>query len=220
MMLIIMGCGRVGEQLANFMLTEGHEVIIVDHDRDALERLGPDFRGRRVRGVGFDLHVLEEAGIRSTEAFVATSSSDNANIVAARIARNKYHVPRVVARLQDPRRAEIYRRLGLITISPTDWGAQRIRELLSHSDMATVMSYGNGEVVLVDIETPLHLVGREVMYLTIPGEVMVVAITRDQQAILPTMGTQFGPQDVIHLAVLSTALPRVEALLGLSAGGY
>lgn len=120
MKVIIMGCGRVGEQLANLMSAEGHQVTVIDYEQDALNRLGQNFPGQLIKGVGFDHDVLLNAGIETADAFAATSSSDNANILAARIARNIYHVPRVVARLYDPRRAEIYQRLGLRTISSTD----------------------------------------------------------------------------------------------------
>ena len=154
MNLIIMGCGRVGEQLARLMIDEGHQVTVIDQDANALARLGPEFKGRRVRGVGFDRDVLVEAGIQEADAFAATSSSDNANIVAARIARNIFRVPRVVARLYDPRRAEIYRRLGLVTISSSAWGAERIRELITHTELDPVYTFGHGDVVLLAIEAP------------------------------------------------------------------
>ena len=116
MKVIVMGCGRVGEQLSLLLLEEGHQVTVIDCDSQALDRLGADFKGSKVKGVGFDRHILVKAGIEDADAFAATSSSDNANIVAARIAHNYFQVPRVVARLYDPRRAEIYRRLGLVTI--------------------------------------------------------------------------------------------------------
>ena len=131
MNVIVMGCGRVGEQVCYLLLNEGHQVTVIDVNPQALARLGEGFKGRKVTGVGFDQDILIEAGIESADAFAATSSSDNANIVAARIARNYFRVPRVVARLYDPRRAEIYQRLGLLTISSTTWGAERIREILT-----------------------------------------------------------------------------------------
>ena len=131
------------------MVNEGHEVTVIDFDQMALARLGPNFKGRTIKGIGFDRNVLIEAGIKGADAFAATSASDNANIVAARIARNVFHVPRVVARLYDPRRAEIYRRLGMLTISSTTWGAERIREMLTHSELDPVMTFGSGEVSLV-----------------------------------------------------------------------
>jgi trk system potassium uptake protein TrkA len=215
MKVIIMGCGRVGEQVAYILCNGGHDVTVIDIDQEALNRLGPAFRGRKIRGVGFDRDILVSAGIRDADAFVATGPSDNANIVAARIAHNVFHVPRVVTRLYDPRRAEIYRRLGLVTISMTTWGAERINELLTHSNLDPIVSFGRGEVALVAVEAPPQLVGRQVAQLTVPGEVIVVSITRDNEAILPTLGTEFCSGDLIHMAVLASAMDRLEALLEL-----
>jgi trk system potassium uptake protein TrkA len=213
-----MGCGRIGEQLSKLMLEGGHQVAVIDQDAEVLARLRA-IGCQVVRGVGFDRDVLLQAGADEAEAFAATSYSDNANIIAARIARNLFHVPRVVARVQDPRKGEIYRRLGLITISPVHWGARRIRELLTHANLAPIMTLGNGEVSLLAVEAPPLLEGRVVRDLNVPGEVTVIALTRDDTAILPTTGTEFRAGDLIHLAVLSGALGRLEALLGLEIGG-
>ena len=141
MNVIVMGCGRVGEQLALLLDAEGHQVTTIDYDSSALARLGSPYKGRKVKGVGFDRDILVEAGIEQADAFAATSSSDNANIVAARIARHIFYVPRVVARLYDPRRAEIYKRLGLLTISSTNLGAERIRDLLSHAELEPITTF-------------------------------------------------------------------------------
>jgi len=213
MKVIIMGCGRVGEELCRIMLDDRHEVAVIDYDQAALDRLGPDFRGRKVLGVGFDRDVLLQAGIEQADAFAATSSSDSANIVAARTARNIFHVPRVVARLFEPRRAEIYRRLGLVTVSSTAWGAERIHELLTHGELDPVMAFGNGEVSLLRIEVPPHLIGRLVRDLTVPGEIGVVTIVREGQARLPALGAEFRGSDILYLAVLASAMERVERLL-------
>lgn len=126
MKIIIMGCGRVGSTVSLLFAKIGHEVTVIDHDSNTLARLGADFKGKVVHGLGFDRDVLIEAGVERAEAFVAASPSDNANIVAARIARNIFHVPRVVARLYDPLRAEIYQRLGLTTISTTTWARKKL----------------------------------------------------------------------------------------------
>ncbi len=219
MKVIVMGCGRVGEQLAQLMSEEGHDVAVIDYDAAALARLGPDFKGRRVRGVGFDREVLLRAGIEDADGFAAMSSSDNVNVVAARIARTLFHVPRVVARLFEPERAEVYKRLGLVTISSTTWGAERTRELLTHAELDAVRSFGTGEVQLLEIEVPERLVGHAVRDLSVPGEVMVIALTRDDKALLPTLGTTFRVGDVLHLAVLAEAMGRVERLLGIGEGG-
>ncbi len=219
MKIIIMGYGRVGEEVSRLLTREGHDVVVIDYDAAVLARLGPDFTGQKVKGIGFDHDVLIRAGIEHADAFAATSSSDNANIVAARIARNVFHVPRVVARLYDPRRAEIYRRLGLVTISSTVWGAERIHELLTHADLDPVMTFGSGEVSLIALETPPRLVGRAVNNITVPGEVGVAAITRDGKALIPTLGAQFRAGDTIHFVVLASAMERFESLLGLDEGG-
>ncbi len=218
MKVIIMGCGRVGEQISRLLDSEGHAVTVIDLDQRALDRLGPEFKGQRLRGSGSDRTVLLNAGIAEAEAFAATSSSDNANIVAARVARLFFNVPRVVARLYDPRRAEIYQRLGLITISSTTWGAQRISELITHAELDPVRSFGSGEAALMEVEAPPALVGRMVRDLTVPGEITVVAITREGRALLPIIGTQFRAGDVLHLAVLADAMHRLEHMLGLHEG--
>jgi trk system potassium uptake protein TrkA len=215
MKVIIMGCGRIGSQVSDLMSKRGHDVVVIDHDANAIGRLGTAFKGRVVQGLGFDRRVLMEAGIEQADAFVAASSSDNANIVAARIARNIFHVPRVVARLYDPLQAEIYQRLGLITISSTTWGAERIYQVLSHTDLDVIHTFGRGEVSLVLVEVPPELVGKNVGQLSVPGEIAVVSITRSNEAFVPRAGTEFQAEDLICLSVLSTAMSRLEEMLGL-----
>jgi trk system potassium uptake protein TrkA len=219
MKIIIMGCGRVGSEVSRLMAEEGHDVTVVDCDENIRERLGPQFHGKVVIGVGFDRDVLIKAGIEHADAFAATSDSDNANIVAARIARNIFKVPRVVARLYDPRRAEIYRRLGLATISSTAWGAERIRETLTHAELDARGTFGSGEVSLYTIEATPALIGRMVNALVVPGEISVTAITREDKAFVPTLGTEIREGDLIHFAVQASALDRLETLLGIGEGG-
>jgi hypothetical protein len=134
--------------------------------------------------------------------------------LADEIPRRIWRQPRVVARVYNPRQVEVYQRLGLVTISSTTWGAERIHELLTHSDLDAVMSFGSGEVSLVAVEAPPRLVGRVVRDITVAGEISVVAIVREGKALLPAPGTEFRARDVIHLAVLASAMERVEALLG------
>jgi len=216
MKVIIMGCGRVGEQVARLMTNEGHATCVIDYDAQALARLGEAFKGQRLCGIGFDRNILLQAGIEQADAFAATSSSDNVNITAARVARHFFHVPKVVARLYDPRRAEIYRRLGLVTISSTVWGAQRIYELLTHREVEPVYSFGNGQAALVQVEAPLLWQGRTAQTVSIPGAITVAAITRDGQAFVPTLGAVFHTGDVVHLVVSAEALEQLESLLGLA----
>jgi trk system potassium uptake protein TrkA len=215
MKIIIMGCGRVGSQVSQLLVSQGHEVTVIDHDANALARLGADFKGKVVRGIGFDRKVLIESGVETAEGFVAASSSDNANIVAARIARNIFHVPRVVARLYDPVRAEIYQRLGLTTISTTSWGAERIVEVVTHTDLDILQVFSDGGTTLVRIEVPLHLNGHSIRQVNIPGEVLTVAITRNDQTFIPVSGTEFQDGDVVYLAVIPSAMTRLEDMLGI-----
>ncbi len=216
MKIIVMGCGRVGSQVSLILADRGHDVTVIDHrDLDAATRLGPGFKGRMINGLGFDESVLVSAGIKKADAFIAASSSDNANIVGARIAKNIFKVPRVVTRLFDPRRAEIYERLGLKTISTTTMGAERIYEMVTHSDLDMVQNFGHGEVSIIATEVNYSLAGRTVRDLTIPGEFNVISITRDQKAFLPTAGTQFREGDLLHLVVQASSLTRLQALLGL-----
>ena len=219
MKIIVMGCGRVGAQVSLLMEQDGHEVTVIDSDASALEILGPKFKGRKITGVGFDHRVLVEAGIYNADAFAATSSSDNVNIVSARIARNVFRVPRVIARLYDPRRAEIYQRLGVLTISSTSLGAERIRELITHADLEPVISFGKGEVNLIRLEASPHLVGRAIKLLEVPGEIKVVCVVRQGEALIPFLGTELQVGDTIHLVVLASAMDRLSDMLGLGEGG-
>jgi trk system potassium uptake protein len=216
MKVIVMGCGRVGEQLARLLANEGNEVAVIDPSQAALDRLGKKFPGKLVHGVGFDRDVLVRAGIEDADAFTAASASDNANIIAARIARNIFHVPRVIARLYDPARAEIYQRLGLLTISSTTWGAERIRQVLSHSELDPILSFGSGDVSLLSLETPPHLTGKMIKHLNVPGEIGVIAISRQGHAFIPLTGAEFRPGDMIHVAVLASSMDRFKDLMGMS----
>ena len=215
MKIIVMGCGRVGSQVSLVLSKNGHDVTVIDHDNNAENRLGTNFRGKLLRGLGFDRHVLMEAGIEYCDAFAAVSSSDNANIVAARIARTIFKVPRVIARLYDPRRAEIYQRLGLMTISTTTWGAERIFELITHSDLDVSYTFGRGEVAMVSHEITSLLAGRTPRDFTVTGEIHLISVTRDDKAFIPSSGTSLREGDIVHLAVLSTSMPRLEEMLGL-----
>lgn len=216
MKVIVMGCGRVGSQVSQMLAQRGHQVTVIDHSNtDAATRLGPNFKGRLISGLGFDRTVLLEAGVDQAEAFVAASPSDNANIVAARIARNIFRVPRVVARMYDSRRAEIYHRLGLLTISSTDLGVRQIYEMVTHTDLDVLQKFGRGEVSVLAIEVDTILAGRSVRDLSIPGEVLVISITRNDQAFIPSTGTEFQEGDIVHLAVHSTSMTRLEQMLGL-----
>ena len=134
MRIIIIGCGRMGAGLAQTLCQRGHTVTVVDRNAAAFDQLGPSFEGQTVVGVGFDREVLLRAGIERADGLAAVTASDETNLVATRLARLMFRVPRAVARLYDPRKAGIYRRLGVQTITTTAWGIHRIAEQLGYSD--------------------------------------------------------------------------------------
>jgi len=216
MRLIIIGCGRMGAGLARTLGQRGHTVTVVDRDPAAFERLGPGFKGQTVAGVGFDRVALLQAGIERADGLAAVTVSDETNLVAARLARLMFRVPRVVARLYDPRKAEIYRRLGVQTISTTAWGIHRIAELLGYSELDSIVSLGSGAVDIVEVVVPHLLIDRTVNDVTIPGEVQVVAVSRGGSTFLPTLGTRLQQGDLVHLSVLGGSIERLKALLALT----
>ncbi len=216
MRIIIIGCGRMGAGLARTLTLRGLTVTVVDSDQAAFERLGPAFSGQTIAGVGFDREVLLKAGIARADGLAAVTSSDDANVVAARLGRQIFRVPRVVARLYDPRKAEIYRRLGIQTISTTAWGINRITELLCHPRLDAIVSLGSGAVDVVEVEIPPLLAGRPVDAVAIPGEVQVVAISRSGRTFLPMPGATFHEGDLVHLIVLASAIDRLKSALGLA----
>jgi len=192
--------------------------MVVDHEETAFERLGTGFKGQTLLGAGLDRDVLRQAGIERTDGLAVVTGSDDTNVVIARLARQVFRVPRVVARLHDPRHAEVYRQLGIQTLTPLTWGIQRLSELLCYTHLNTTLSLGSGEVDIVEVELPHLLAGRTVNELTLLGEIQVAAISREGRTFLPTLGTVFREGDQVHLVVLATSAARLSALLGEDIG--
>jgi len=215
MKVIVVGCGRAGAELARQLQQDGHDVAVVDKDPQAFYRLGEGFKGKTVTGIGFDRDVLIHAGIERADALAAFTAGDNTNVITARVARNVFRVPKVVARLYDPRRAEIYQRLGLQTVSSTAWGVNRAIQLLIHPDLHVPVTLGNGDVEVVELEVPSHWVSRSVNNVNVPGEINVVALTRSDKTIIPTLGTVFQEGDRVAIAVLVSSRVRLEEMLAL-----
>jgi len=216
MKIIIAGCGRLGSGLARTLESGGHTVTVIDQNPAAFEALGPSFKGQQIAGVGFDRDVLLQAGIERADALAAVTSSDEANVIIARLAGQVFHVPKVVAQLYDQRKAGIYNRLGLQTIDPTGWAIKRVADLLCYSPLSTSVALGSGEVNIVEVEVPAMLVGRSVADLTIQGEVQVIAINRNNRTFVPTPETQFCERDQLHIAVSAASDDRLRGLLGLA----
>lgn len=213
MKIIIAGCGRVGATLADKLSLEGHDVSVVDKNQDSFERLGKTFKGQTIKGMVFDGEALKAAGIEKADAFLAVTSGDNSNVVSATIAKDVFRVPTVVARIYDPRRAEIYRRFGIPTVASVTWAANEILTLLTYTSIIRDISLGDGEVQVTKASIPPRLVGRTVGELTVPGEISVVAIIRGGKAFIPGLGDIFKEHDVIEIAVITTSMSRLKKML-------
>lgn len=215
MRVVVMGCGRLGSRVANTLDSAGHQVAVIDRDPDAFEKLRPSFAGEKIVGFGYDRHVLESARIERADAFVAAATGDNRNVVAALVAKRRFRVPIVAARIYDPDRAHIYLRQGIRTVSPVEWSAHRIRDILLHGEIEAEQEFGNGEVVQVRVVLPPGLAGKTVQDVTVVGEIAVSVIVRSGVATAPTLGMQFEQGDVVRFVVAREAYPRFESFLGI-----
>jgi trk system potassium uptake protein TrkA len=207
--IIVVGCGRVGAELAYRLYQKGHQVVVIDQVATAFENLPPDFRGRTVEGEALNQDVLSRAGIEQADGLAAVTNSDSINAVIAHVARATYHVPNVVVRDYDPGWRPLYEAFGLQVVSSTSWGAQRLEELLYQTSMRTVLSVGHGEVGIYEFTVPEAWCGRSLQDLLSVGQCLPVALTRAGRAMLPSSDTRLEAGDVVHL---STTLEGFEAL--------
>ena len=215
MKIIVVGCGRIGSGLAEFLSQKGHTVTVVDSDAAAFKRLDPGFKGKTVEGIGFDRDILLKAKIDKADALAAVTASDESNAVIAQLAREAYHVPKVVARMYDRHKADIYRKLGIQTISSTTWGIKRAADLLCYSPFNAVLSLGAGDVDVVEIEIPPMMDGQKARDLMVAGEINLIAISRGGKTYIPTLGTQLEKGDLAFLAVATASADRLKRLLGM-----
>lgn len=217
MHVIVVGCGRVGSELAAKLDVLGHSVAVIDKDRRAFQRYLPErWGGRAVLGFGFDRDHLEQAGVREAEALAATTGGDNSNILTARIARETYQIRNVVARIQDPRRALIYERLGIPTVAQVAWTTDQVTRRLFPEESVTEWNDVSGQLLLLERALPDAWAGRKLAGLGQPGKYRLVALTRAGSARLagPDVVGQEG--DILHLMAVKSSLDELEARL---AGG-
>lgn len=211
-----MGCGRVGSLLALELESIGHTVAVIDQSKEAFRRLGPDFKGRTVTGVGFDRDTLLEAGIEGAEAFAAVSNGDNSNILAARVARESFGVTNVVARIYDPGRAEIYQRLGIPTVATVLWAADQILRRLTPEGSRSEWRDASGTVQLAEIHPHIDWFGLPVKDIEKAAALRVAFLTRLGEGLIPDDGTVLQDGDLIHVMMRDDEIKNVEAILGRS----
>jgi trk system potassium uptake protein TrkA len=192
----------VGSALANTLERLDHSVALVDKDPKSFDRMSQDFKGRKIVGFVFDRDVLVEAGIKEAQAFAAVTSGDNSNIVSARVAREHFRVPQVVARIYDPRRAQIYQRLGIQTVATVRWTTDQMMRFIVPEEVPVEYTIDNGEVVVAAIEAPREAVGKRVLELDLPGQRRVMALSRFGVPRLPDSELTIQDGDILHVATV------------------
>jgi trk/ktr system potassium uptake protein len=212
MHVVIMGCGRVGSRLARRIEKQGHSVAVIDKDPMAFHLLDVEFKGLKVEGIGFDAEVLEKARIKQADVFVAVSSGDNSNFVSCKIAKDTYRVPKVIARIYDPRRAQIYRTMGIPTLAPVAWATSKMSDLIFLKQSYARDTFGNGEVELIEFELPANLAGRLVRDFDVSGEIKIGAIEREGGAMMPVAGTTLMRNDILSVLVLRSSMNKFKKM--------
>ena len=209
MNIIVVGCGRVGAELAHRLHEKGHHVTVVDAVASAFDNLDPEFRGRTLEGDVLAQDMLRRAGIEQADGIAAVTNSDTLNAVIGHVARSVYSITNVVTRCYEPRWRPLYEAFGLQTVGPSSWGAQRIEEMLADVSLHTVFSAGNGEVEVYELAIPQSQHGKTVAELLAGSACIAISITRAGRAMLPSANTILEQGDVVHL---SATLEGIEAL--------
>ncbi|MFC1804350.1 potassium channel family protein [Candidatus Omnitrophota bacterium] len=214
MYVIIVGCGRVGSELAKLLSGEGHNIVVIDKSPDAFERLGDSFNGLTSVGNGFNLDLLKQVGIEKANVFCALTNGDNTNLVSAQVAKKIFKVPKVVVRVYDPQRAHIYSALGLDVISGTVLVASKLRDQIIESRFSSYLIESK-ELGVIEVEAKNSLVGKMVQELNMPGEFMVAAIKRLEGAIIPEPSTPLQAKDMMMAVVKVSSLKKIKQKFGL-----
>ena len=214
MYIIIIGCGRVGSELAKLLATEGHDVVVIDKNPASFERLGDTFNGMTLAGGGFDLNLLKQAGIYKSDAFCAVTNGDNTNLICAQVAKKIFKVPKVFARIYDPQRAHIYAALGLDIISGTILFASMLRDKIIESRFSSYL-IETKDLGVIEIEVKGELVGKTVEQLNMPGEFLVVALRRLEGTSIPASSMVLKAKDILMAAVRVESLGKIKEKFGL-----
>jgi trk system potassium uptake protein TrkA len=209
---VIVGCGRVGSTLALSLISSGHSVAVLDRNSDAFFRLRDNFAGQTITGIGFDRDVLEQAGIKKASAVAAVTNGDNSNILVARVARESFGIENVVARISDPKRAEIYERLGIATVATVKWTSDRILRRILPDLPAVEWSDPSSSVVLVERTLPDSLVGEKVLELEIKGA-RISALRRLSAAVIPDSKTLVQQGDIAYFTVEKDSVNALDEFL-------
>jgi trk system potassium uptake protein TrkA len=218
--IVIMGCGRVGSTLAHILEDRDNSIAIIDQNPEAFRRLRSAFKGDRITGIGFDRDVLIQAGIERADAFAAVSSGDNSNIISARVARETFGVERVAARIYDPRRAEVYQRLGITTVATVRWTADQILRKLLPVGSEPLWRDSTGKIVLAEAAFSPNWIGEQVRALEASAQTRIAFIDRLGEAFVPDGMTVLQEGDVIHVVARDGDMDRIAAALAARGGEH
>lgn len=210
MHVIIAGCGRVGSELASNLERLGHSIAIVDRNPAAFERLKSGFSGKQIVGFAFDRETLAEADIKNADAFASVTSGDNSNIVSARVAKEHFKVPQVVARIYDPRRAQIYQRLGIQTVATVRWTTDQMLRFLLPDDVPVAYTVDNGEVIVTAVPAFAEIVGKNVMDMDLEGRRRVVALSRFGVPRIPQKDLTVQDGDILYVSTVRSDAPNLN----------
>jgi len=210
MFVIVVGCGRVGSELAFGLFQAGHQVAVIDEVGTSFENLHPDYRGRTIEGEVLSEEVLKRSGIETADGLAAVTNSDSVNAVVGHVARTVYEVPNVVVRNYNPRWLPMHHAFGLQVVSSTGWGAQRIEELLANPAGRAVFSAGNGEVEIYEVVVPAGWAARPVSDLLQGGDCVAAAVTRAGRSMLPTPEMLLEAGDVVHVSATREGMDRLR----------
>ena len=214
MYVIIVGCGRVGSELAKLLSGEGHDVVVIDKTQEAFKRLGDTFNGLTMVGNGFDLALLKQVGIEKADAFCAVTDGDNTNLISAQVAKKIFSVPKVFARVYDPQRAHIYAALGLDIISGTMLFSAMLRDKIIESRFSSYLIESK-DLGVIEIEAKNDLVGKTIQDINIPGDFIVVALRRMQGVVIPEAKTVLKNKDILMGVVKVSSLQAVREKFNL-----
>lgn len=210
MNIIIVGCGRVGAELAYRLYQKGHRVTVIDQTAEAFSKLHPNFRGHTVEGETLNAEVLQRAGIENADALAAVTNSDALNAVVAHLAHSYFNIPNVVARNYDPQLRPMIEAFGVQIVGSSSWGAQRIEELLSQPDVRTVFSAGNGEVEIYELVIPPAWDGSLLSELFTGADCLAVSITRSGRASLPNADTILKEGDILLVSATAAGFQKLH----------
>jgi trk system potassium uptake protein TrkA len=212
MKYIIVGCGRVGSTLAKLLVAEKHDVTVVDENPAAFKRLGNRFAGQVEVGTGIDYDVLKRAGAETADGFIAVTDGDNRNVMAALIAQRMFKIKKIVARIYDPPRGQMYRELGIETVCPTTVGAQMIRDRLIESPYATVPDFDYGKLLSLTATVGKDEGGKRIADIERDGLIKIPAIRRDSSVLIPKANESLREGDQINAIVAPEALADFGAM--------